>query len=181
MKLAFEKLLETNNLEVSELPKIIQIEIKELVGLKNLIDSKKTIGQNVTEQTMQKLKDKDNAVVDDILEFLDSDDEDETDDTSDDDTFDDDDTSDDDTSDEDEEDEDDSNDADGVSIDQELNTLFKSNQTELSINQLRSLAPVTYDCIFETYGKDEENGIVTSNYSIIETALNSETFKISKK
>jgi hypothetical protein len=179
MKLAFEKLLETNNLEVSELPKIIQIEIKELVGLKNLIDSKKTIGQNVTEQTMQKLKDKDNSVVDDILEFLDSDDEDENDDTSDDDTFDDDDTSDEDE-DQDEED-DDSNDADGVSIDKELNTLFKSNQTELSINQLRSLAPITYDCIFETYGKDEENGIVTSNYSIIETALNSETFKISKK
>lgn len=181
MKLAFEKLLESNNLEVSELPKIIQIEIKELVGLKNLIESKKTIGQNVTEQTMQKLKDKDNAVVDDILEFLDLEDEEENDDSSDDDSSDDD-TSDDDTSDENEdEEEDDSNDADGLSIDKELNALFKSNQTELSINQLRSLAPVTYDCIFETYGKDEENGIVTSNYSIIETALNSETFKISKK
>jgi hypothetical protein len=179
MKLAFEKLLESNNLEVSELPKIIQIEIKELVGLKNLIESKKTIGQNVTETTMQKLKDKDNSVVDDILEFLDLDDEEENDDTSDDDTSDDD-TSEDDTSDENEEEED-SNDADGLSIDKELNNLFKSNQTELNINQLRSLAPVTYDCIFETYGKDEENGIVTSNYSIIETALNSETFKISKK
>jgi hypothetical protein len=183
MKLAFEKLLETNNLEISELPKITQIEIKELNSLKALVESKQKIGQNVTAQTLQKLKDKDNEIVEDILDFLDGSDEDDSDDdTSDDDTSDDD-TSDDDTSDYDTSDDDDNDfsDQDGVLIDKELHQLFKAGNTTLELSQIRSLAPTTYECIFETYGQDEQNGINTSNYSIIETSTNSETFKISKK
>lgn len=177
MKLAFEKLLETHDLEINQLPKIVQVEIKELISLKNLIDSKQTIGQNVTPQTLQKLKDKDNLVVEDILEFLD--DSDEDDDTSDDDTFDD---NDDTFDDSDDDSDDDSNDsADGVAIDKELHQLFKSGITQVGLQKLRDSAPTTYECIFDTYGQDEENGINTSNYSIIETSPNSETFKITKR
>ena len=182
MKLAFEKLLETNNLEISDLPKITQVEIKELTQLKSLIDSKMTIGQNVTPATLQKIKDKDNAIVDDILEFLGDDDTDEDDNEID--RFSDDDDTDEDDNDNNEDDEDDDTDGqnmDAITIDKELHNLFKSGLTTLSLAQLRDNAPETYECIFDTYGQDEENGINTSNYSILETSPNSETFKILKR
>jgi hypothetical protein len=174
MKLAFEKLIEKYDLEVSELPKITQVEIREINALKGLIESKRTIGQNVTPETMEKLKDKDSSIVDDILGYVeaqDSEEEEEEEETESDDSEDDS---------EEEEEEDNSDDEDGVSIDSELNELFKSGRTTLNFSQIRNFAPTTYECLFETYGKDEENGIITSNYSIIETSSNSETFNISK-
>lgn len=178
MKLAFEKLLESHNLEVSELPKITQVEIREANSLKGLIDSKKNIGQKVTSETLQKLEDKDNAICDDILDYIDEDDsEDEEDDFYEDATNSD---SDDEEQEEDDDDSDD-DDEDGVTIDQELHSLFKSGKTTLDFNYIRNNAPATYDCLFDTYGQDEENGINTSNYSIIETSPNSETFNISKR
>ena len=177
MKLAFEKLLENHNIEVSDLPKITQVEIREANSLKGLIESKKNIGQKVTPETIEKLEDKDNSIVDDILEFIDDLEEEDDDSEDNDSEAEEEDNDDDDDDDDDSEDDD----IDGVSIDQELHNLFKSGSTTLNFNQIRSQAPTTYDCLFETYGKDEENGINTSNYSIIETAPNSETFNISKR
>ena len=180
MKLAFEKLIEKYDLEVSELPKITQVEIREINALKGLIESKRTIGQNVTPETMEKLKEKDSSIVDDILGYVeaqDSEEEEEEEETESDDSDDD---SDDDSEEEEAEEEDNSDDENGVSIDSELNELFKSGRTTLNFSQIRNFAPTTYECLFETYGKDEENGIITSNYSIIETSPNSETFNISK-
>lgn len=175
MKLAFEKLIEKYDLEVSELPKITQVEIREINALKGLIESKRNIGQNVTPETMEKLKEKDSSIVDDILGYVeaqDSEEEEEEEETESEDPEND--------SEEEEEEEDNSDDEDGVSIDSELNELFKSGRTTLNFSQIRNFAPTTYECLFETYGKDEENGIITSNYSIIETSPNSETFNISK-
>lgn len=188
MKLAFEKLLETNDLEISDLPKITQVEIKELSQFKSLIESKMTIGQNVTPATLQKIKDKDNAIVDDILEYLEDDDSDDDSDESNDSDEEDDQNpidrfSDDEEEEVDEDDkvEQDDDDMDAITIDKELHNLFKSGETTFTLAQLRDLAPTTYECIFDTYGQDEENGINTSNYAILETSLNSETFKISKR
>ena len=178
MKLAFEKLLETNDLEISDLPKITQVEIKELTQLKSLIESKRTIGQNVTPATLQKIKDKDNAIVDDILEYLGEDEDDTDEDNNDIDRFSNEDT-DEDNNDNNEDDNDD--DMDAITIDKELHNLYRSGASILTLAQLRDNAPVTYECIFDTYGQDEENGINTSNYTIVETSFNSEKFKISKK
>ena len=182
MKLAFEKLLETNNLEISDLPKITQVEIKELSQFKSLIESKMTIGQNVTPATLQKIKDKDNAIVDDILDYLDDgdDDSDDGDDDSVDDNYDSVDDNDDSNDDNDDNETDEDN-MDAITIDKELHILFKSGTEIFTLDQLRNNAPTTYECIFDTYGQDEENGINTSNYSIIETSLNSEKFKIIKR
>lgn len=180
MKLAFEKLLETNDLEISDLPKITQVEIKELTQLKSLIESKMTIGQNVTPATLQKIKDKDNAIVDDILDYL-GDEEDDTDDNLIDRYSDDEDTDEDNNDNNEDEDDTDEDNMDAITIDKELHNLFKSGASVLTLAQLREYAPTTYECIFDTYGQDEENGINTSNYTIVETSFNSEQFKISKK
>jgi hypothetical protein len=181
MKLAFEKLLETNNLEISDLPKITQVEIKELTQLKSLIESKMTIGQNVTPVTLQKIKDKDNEIVDDILDYLGDDDDDDDSGSNYDGNDDSENGNDDSDDDNDDSDDDNDDDMDAIAIDKELHNLFKSGITTFNLDQLRNNAPVTYECIFDTYGQDEENGINTSNYSLIETTLNSETFKISKR
>ena len=178
MKLAFEKLLETNDLEISDLPKITQVEIKELTQLKSLIESKMTIGQNVTPATLQKIKDKDNAIVDDILDYLGEDEDDTDEDNNDIDRYSDDDTDEDNNDNEDDTDEDN---MDAISIDKELHNLYKSGATIVTLAQLREYAPETYECIFDTYGQDEDNGINTSNYTIVETSFNSEKFKILKK
>jgi hypothetical protein len=163
MKLAFEKLLENNNLEVSELPKITQVEIREANSLKGLISSKKNIGQNVSSETLQKLEDKDNSICDDILDYIDADEDS------------------DDSENDSQADDYDEDDSDGVTIDQELHNLYKSGMTTLDFNDIRNNAPAIYECLFDTYGQDEENGINTSNYSIIETSPNSETFNITKR
>ena len=178
MKLAFEKLLETNDLEISDLPKITQVEIKELTQLKSLIESKMTIGQNVTPATLQKIKDKDNAIVDDILDYLGEDEDDTDEDNNYIDRYSDDDTDEDNNDNEDYTDEDN---MDAISIDKELHNLYKSGATIVTLAQLREYAPETYECIFDTYGQDEDNGINTSNYTIVETSFNSEKFKILKK
>jgi hypothetical protein len=175
MKLAFEKLIEKYDLEVSELPKITQVEIREINALKGLIESKQTIGQKVTPETMEKLKTKDSSIVDDILEFIEDQDSEEEQEQE---EFEEEQEQEEETDDSD--DDDDSDDEDGVSIDSELNDLFKSGRTTLNFSQIRNFAPTTYECLFETYGQDEENGIITSNYSIIETSPNSEKFNISK-
>jgi hypothetical protein len=176
MTLAYEKLLEKHNLEVSELPKDAQIVIKELVLLKGQLSGKVNIGQKLSPESLSRLRIKDEVVVDKIFDYLDEKGED----------------SDEDNEDEDEETEDEPEDKDndndnneimegGVIIDGELNGLFKSGKTEISITELRSIAPATYDCIFDNYEQDGSNGIETSNFSFIETSANSETFKLNKK
>lgn len=57
----------------------------------------------------------------------------------------------------------------GVNIDIELDKLFKSDKTTLTIDQIKSNAPKTYNAIFEEYSDGGENGVITSNYSLIET------------
>jgi len=169
MTLAYEKLLEKHNLEVSELPNDAQIVIKELVLLKGQLSGKVNIGQKLSPESLSRLRIKDEVVVDKIFDYLDEKGEDSDEETED-------------------EPEDKDNDNDnneimegGVIIDGELNGLFKSGKTEFSITELRSIAPATYDCIFDNYEQDGSNGIETSNFSFIETSANSETFKLNKK
>lgn len=162
MTLAYEKLLEKHDLEVSQLPKNAQLVIKELVVLKGQVQSKLNIGQKVSQDSYERLRIKDELVVDKIFDYLE---ETENDDTSNDDTL---------------NENDDFDMETGVKVDQELNTLFKSGKTEISFNQLKGICPVVYEIIFDNYESDSTNGVQTSNYELIETETGSETFKLNK-
>ena len=70
MKLGYEKLLEKQNLDSNDLSNDVQLRIREITQLKNLILSKKRIGQNVSDITMEKLKEKDAELCDIILEDI---------------------------------------------------------------------------------------------------------------
>jgi hypothetical protein len=69
----------------------------------------------------------------------------------------------------------------GLKIDKELESLFQSGKYEYSVEELESSAPeayeVLYDCCEE---EDEQNGLETSNYKLIEDPKTFK-FKLSKK
>jgi hypothetical protein len=193
MKLGYEKLMEENNIEEKDLSKDLIVVIREVKQLKSIIQSKRNIGQTPTPETMSKLRFKDKWIVNELLDYIedsDEDDDDDSDDTdqdtdqnladdSDDDDSDDDedDDSDDDASDDDDNDE---IEADGVLIDSELIALLNSGKSTITFTDLKNLAPETEKLIFQNYEPNSENGIITTNFSLIETAQNSEIFKISK-
>lgn len=66
----------------------------------------------------------------------------------------------------------------GYEIDAELKKMFDSGKKEWSIDEVKSAAKKTYNILFDTYEEDGENGIKTSNYSLLETG--EQTFVISK-
>jgi hypothetical protein len=73
----------------------------------------------------------------------------------------------------------------GLEIEAELNALFSSGKTDFSIEEIEELAPKTYDVLYDVCEEDdEENGIETSSFKLIEIRdeeKEESTFKISKK
>jgi len=187
MQLGYEKLLRSYNIEVTDLDEDVQIGIKQLEDLKAKILSKRRIGQDVTPESMKKIKFLDSSIIREILDYIDDNDleeedeeesisknkfkEDEEEDKEEDE----------------EEDEEEfqeayNNDMSlGNTLDLEFQDLLKSGQSEFALDYFRSNAPTVYDVIFENYDNSEENGIETSNYTLIETSLGSQNFKLTKK
>ena len=180
MKLGFEKLLEEHDIEVESLPNDLQISIEELQNSKERILAKTRIGHNVSEQTLERLRVKDQMVVRALLELIEDEDEDE---------------------DNEGEDEDNNNmgnnynEQDGeeddddvvnvspqvaIAVDKELNSLFSAGVTTVSLSELRSRARNTYNLLWDSYEQDSENGIATSNFELIETNTNTEEFNLTK-
>ena len=56
----------------------------------------------------------------------------------------------------------------GLKIDEELDNLFQSGKTSLTIDEVRSSARNAYKEIWDNYEEGEENGIITSKYSLLE-------------
>ncbi len=56
----------------------------------------------------------------------------------------------------------------GIIVENEIKSLFDNGIKTVEIENLKSKAPTCYDILFDSYDPDEENGIMTSNYSIIE-------------
>ncbi len=56
----------------------------------------------------------------------------------------------------------------GLRIEEELDRLFESGKTSYTIDELRSKASKTYKELWDSYEENEENGIVTTKYSLIE-------------
>ncbi len=68
-------------------------------------------------------------------------------------------------------------DKDGVKVDSELDKLFNTGIYKYSIDEVKSKAPFTYNFIFEEYSYGGENGVITSNYSLIENEKENYTLK----
>jgi hypothetical protein len=73
----------------------------------------------------------------------------------------------------------------GFEIELELENLYNTGKKEFTIDELETLAPKTYDVLYDVCEEeDSENGVETSKFKLVEsTNEESEetTFKISKK
>jgi hypothetical protein len=67
----------------------------------------------------------------------------------------------------------------GYRIDQELDRLYATGKTTFEIDEIRSLARNTYKEIWDNYEEEDDNGITTSKYSLIED--NDKNFKLKLK
>jgi hypothetical protein len=56
----------------------------------------------------------------------------------------------------------------GLEVESELDKLFQSGTTKLSIEDIENDAPKSYKVIFDSYKDGEDNGIVTTKFSLLE-------------
>lgn len=176
MELQYKKTLEKNNLNVSNLPEDAQTGISEINNVLRAFNMLEKKGQRPTEKAMKKLRAMDKWVYYEILDYLH-----DTDKNDDDIPFDADDVKDDlniKNKDNSNQDNDDNNQADpvGIKIEAELDGLYQSGKTVYSIEELDQNARETYNVLFDLYQDGEENGVVTTKYSLIEDK--DKTFKL---
>ncbi len=56
----------------------------------------------------------------------------------------------------------------GLQIEDELTQMYETGEKEWDIEDIRKIAKKTYDLIFDNYDDDEENGVETSSFSLLE-------------
>lgn len=178
MKLGFEKLIEEHNIDIDDLPRDVQVAISDLEDLKARVLAKTNIGQNISEATIERIRVKDQMIIRNILEVID--DEDDNSNSDDFRNFSDDADDTDNNSDDNFQGGGLENSETAIAIDKELNSLYKSGVTQIGLSELKNRARATFNLIWDSYESNSENGIVTSNYELIETQPNSEEFTLNK-
>jgi hypothetical protein len=68
--------------------------------------------------------------------------------------------------------------SDGHVIESELAAMHKSGKQDWTIDEIRNSAKSTYNAIFEIYNEDEQNGVKTTNYSLLE--VEKQKYKLTK-
>lgn len=174
MEFQYLKELEKNNLSYSDLPDDAQTGIDQIKDIEKALLMLEKRGKNPTQKTIKKIKAMDKWVCYEIYDFLH-----ETDKNEDEIPYEEDEVIDE-IKDQIEEPvkEEKVTDPKGLKIEEELKNLSESGKSKFQIEELRDLAPTTYDCLFDTYEPDEENGVETSRYKLIEKE--NETFYLSK-
>ena len=170
MELLYVKSMEQNNLTYDELPADAKIgidQINDILKSKRMLEK---VGKSLTQKALAKIKAHDKWVHYEILDFVHDTDnnedeapdldevEDEIDKKLNDDNKEDmvDETQNDETT------------KKGLIIEQELESMYTNGHLSCNIEEIKNLAPVTYNLLFDTYNEGEENGVVTSKFSIIE-------------
>jgi len=161
---AFEKLLKESDLTVTDLPKDAQIGIKSIKQIENAIRMTEKRGQNVSQAVRDKIQANDKWVVREILDFIEDNESQfadlpnpatevipeitqETQET-----------------------QETPQDPTGIKVDNELMAIFETGEeNEFTSDELRTLAKNTYSVIFNNYNEDEDNGVQTSNYKLVES------------
>ena len=162
---AYEKLMQEYNLKESDLTKKAKVAITAIKNIeKSLVRQKgKSNFKGMSDETREKIEINDQFAVDEIEMMMDNDDDDSNADNQKKEPI---------VTITDEE-------KKGNEIESELKKLVESNKLSYSIDELRNLAPTTYEEIWDAYEDDEENGVGTSNFKIMEDSNN--LFTVTKK
>lgn len=161
MELKYVKALRENNLKVSDLPEDAQTGISEINKVLKGFAMIERKGRKPTAGSIKKLQAMDKWVYYEILDYMH-----DTDNNDDDMPLDAEDVL------------EDMNDAKvndepkvdqaGLQIDAELDSLYQSGKREFTIDEIKNQARKAYKEIWDSYEPGDENGIVTSKYSLIE-------------
>ena len=172
MEFKYKKLMEENDLTVNQLPEDAQTGISEINKVLRAISMVEKKGRKISAGALKKLTTMDKWVTYEILDYLH-----DTDNNDDDMPIDADDIIDDLNKDGKDKPVDkpvnetnDNNQVDqvGLRIEEELDRLFESGKTSYTIDEIRSKASRTYKELWDSYEENEQNGIVTTKYSLIE-------------
>jgi len=167
MEFQYEKLMEQEGLTLKELPEDAKVGIESIAKIKRIINLTESKGKKIRPDVYKKLKANDKWVVREILDYLEGKDSRQSDEVP--------------HSEKEIEKDIAENNVDplGLEIENELKGLLESGVKEINADDLKSKAPKTYSVVFKNYEQEEDNGVETSNYSIIET--DQEVFTIKKK
>jgi DNA integrity scanning protein DisA with diadenylate cyclase activity len=168
MQYAYQKLMAENNLTLAQLPEDAKLGIETIKNIEKAVNMAEKSGKSVSSQTMAKIKANDKWVVREILDYLEDEDE-NTDEIPHDDN-------------EIIEEIDEANNPQkqlGYKVEAELEKMFLTNQKEFEFSKIKSIAPNTYNVLFENFDDDGDNGIETNKFSLIET--DKEIFTLTKK
>ena len=168
MKLAYQKKMEEYNLKLEELPTELKNDAKEIQKLVGNVNSIKSRGQKVSETLMDQIKKRDRLLLQDIEDYNDDKMEEMENNTQ---------TEPKDTMTPEQR----ANTEEGLSIEGELDQLWKSGTKSISGSDLRNQCPKCYKKIFSTYDKGGDNGIRTSRYCIIEIKESPEMFNLTTR
>jgi hypothetical protein len=164
-KLGYEKLMEENNLKLSDLNEEARIGIKTITDVKKSINMLEKKGKTVSEDVIKKIKANDKWICGEILEIIDGKqinkddvaphgaleiikDVSATASVSDNNTP--------------------AVDETGIKIDADLKKAFDEGKKVITSDELKIVSPEAYDVIAKGYEKDGENGLDTSFYSLRE-------------
>jgi predicted nucleic acid-binding Zn-ribbon protein len=174
---AYEKLMKEENLKLEELPNDAKIGIKTLQNIEKIINMRTKKGKKPTQSILDKVKANDKWVVREILDYLEDKD-----------------TNTEPLPNTEKEIVQEIKEADtkaetteqklgaenkpadaipdlvGFAIEDELKKLFEAGKTEIQLEELKAKAPKSYSVIFDGYDDSGDNGIETTNYTIIETS-----------
>lgn len=174
MELAYIETMKEHNLTYNELPDDAKIgidQINDILKSKRMLEK---VGKSLTSKALNKIKAHDRWVQYDILDFVHDtnnntdkapsleDVQDEIEDKLNEDEEEEEDMDDDDNT------QDDATTQKGLRIESELETMYANGKFSSTIEEIKSLAPTTYNHLFDTYEDGEENGVVTTRFSLIE-------------
>jgi hypothetical protein len=71
------------------------------------------------------------------------------------------------------------NDSKGLQIDKDLEVAHANGKKEIAFEELKSISKTAYNVIFDSYDDSGDNGIETSNFTLLET--NENVFTLTKK
>jgi hypothetical protein len=173
MELGYEKLMRENNLKLEDLNQDARNGIANVKAVMIVVNREAKKGKSVSDLTWSKLRTNDKWICGEILETLDGtqrNNEDEA-------PFSEEDIIDEINEEEEqdnidykkENDENDYVDTIGIAIDSDLEIAFKQGKTRIELDELKNISNSAYEVIWKSYKPNEENGIKTSFYSLIET------------
>ncbi len=185
MELQYAKALKEHNIQIKDLPEDAKTGIKEINKALSFIKMGEAKGRKTSPDAIKKIKAMDKWVYYEILDFLEDTDENEDDIPYESDDVEDslkesydDNNGENDYKNNNQKNEENKSNGNGLKINEELSNLYKQNKTTLSLDEIKSQAPNSYSALFEVYEPNEENGIETKSFRLIE--VGEQQYKLTK-